>query len=56
MLCFRKFPVAKKFDRGKGGLGRVKIFSGKFLSHSAEKFRRLEIFSVSFFSGSEKFC
>ena len=37
MLCFRKFPVAKKFmdRRGEGGVSR---FSAEnLLSHSAQK-------------------
>ena len=39
MLCFRKFPVAKKFMDKRGG-GGVSGFSFEiFLSHSAEKFR-----------------
>ena len=39
MLCFRKFPVAKKFmDKRGGGVSRFAVES--FLSHSAEKFRR----------------
>ena len=38
MLCLRKFPLAKRImDK----MGRVSRFSvGKFLSHSAEKFRK----------------
>ena len=39
MLCFRKIPVAKKFMEKRGG--EVSRFSfEKFLSHSAEKFRK----------------
>ena len=38
MLCFRKFPAAKKFiDKNGGGLG---VSVENFLSHSAEKLRR----------------
>ena len=52
--CFRKFPVAKKFmdKRGGGGVSRLSI--EKFLSHSAENFRRGGSFSVSIISGIEK--
>ena len=39
VLCFRNFPVAKKFMDKRGG-GSIKIFCRKFLSHSAENFRR----------------
>ncbi len=36
MLCFRKFPVAKKFmDRTGEGVSRFSV--EKFLSHSAKK-------------------
>ena len=39
MLCFRKFPVAKKFmDRREGKKSRSSLED--FLSHSAEKIRR----------------
>ena len=55
VLCFRKFPVAKKFMDQRGGGERVSRFAvGKFLSHSAENFRRGEPFSVSLISGTEK--
>ena len=43
MLCFKKFPVAKKFKdkRGGGGGGWDHDFPAKiFFSHSAEKVRR----------------
>ena len=42
MLCFRKFPLAKKFMDMRGGGGeRVSRFSvEKSLSHGAENFRR----------------
>ena len=44
MLCFRNFPVAKKFmDKnggGGGGGGVPRASVEKFLSHSAEKLRR----------------
>ena len=39
MMCFGKFPVAKKIVYEKDG-GVSKISAEKFLSHSAEKFRR----------------
>ena len=39
MLCFRKFPVAKKFIDKRGG-GSIKISFENFLSHSSEEFRR----------------
>ena len=38
MLCFRKFPVAKKFMEKGGEVSRFSF--EKFLSHSAEKFRK----------------
>ena len=38
VLCFRKFPVAKKFMDKKRGVSRFSV--EKFLSHGAEKFRR----------------
>ena len=39
MLCFRKFLVAKKFmDKRERELSKISV--EKFLSHSAEKFRR----------------
>ena len=41
MLCFRKFPVAKKFmDKNGGGAGVPRASVEKFLSHSAEKLRK----------------
>ena len=41
MLCFRKFPVAKKFmDKRGGGVGSIKILLRIFLSQSAEKRHR----------------
>ena len=39
MLCFRKFPVAKKFMVKRGG-GRTLFSVEKFLSDIAENFRR----------------
>ena len=39
MLCFRKFLVAKKFlDKREGEVSRFSY--EKFLSHSAEEFRK----------------
>ena len=39
VLCFRKFPVAKKFmDKRGGGVSRFPVEN--FWSHSAEKFHR----------------
>ena len=42
VLCFGKTPFAKKSmdKRGGGGVRSIKILLLKFLSHSAEKFRR----------------
>ena len=49
MLCFRKFPVAKKFmdKRGEGGVSRFSVEN--FLSHSAEKFRRRTLYCFTNF-------
>ena len=54
VLCFRKFPVAKKFmDKRGGGVSRFSIEN--FSSHSAENFRRGGgSFSVSLISGIQK--
>ena len=55
MLCFKKFPVAKKFmdKRGEGGVSRYSVEN--FLSHSAEKFGRVTFLCcVSEKSGNEK--
>ena len=38
VLCFRKFPVAKKFLDKKGGGGVSRFCGGIFLCHGAEKF------------------
>ena len=38
MVCFRKFPVAKKFMDKKGGASRFSV--EKLLCHTAEKIRR----------------
>ena len=39
MLCFRNFPVAKKFMDERGGLGRkgVSMFSVEIFSHGLRK-------------------
>ena len=54
MLCFRKFPVAKKFmDKRGGGVSTSSIEN--FLSHSDENFGRGGgSFSVSLIVGTEK--
>ena len=52
---YQKISGIEKFYASERGEG-VSRFSVKlFLSHSAEKFRRGESFSVSLISGSEKF-
>ena len=55
VLCFRKFPVAKKFMDKRGG-GEFTDFLSKIFCLSAENFRRGggESFSVSLISGVEK--
>ena len=40
MLCFGKFPVAKKFVDEMDGGGVSKFFAENFLSHSPKKVRR----------------
>ena len=52
VLCFRKFPVAKKYMDKMGG--SIKILRRKILSDSSEKIVG-EPFSVSLFSGIAKF-
>ena len=52
MLCFRKFPVAKKFMDKRGGEYQD-FLSNIFLSHITENFVK-EPFSVSLISGIEK--
>ncbi len=47
LLCFRKFPVAKKFVDKTGGVSRFSV--EKFLSHTAEIFRRGIIYCCSVF-------
>ena len=51
MLCFRKFPAAKKFVDKKGGVSGFAV--AIFLSHSAEKFVGGP-FSLSLISGIKK--
>ena len=54
MLCFRNFPMAKKF-MDKKGEGGISIFSVEnFLSQNAEKFRTGN-FYLSFFRVSKMF-
>ena len=53
MLCFRKFPLAKKFMEKKGGEGVSQFSVESFLSHTAEKTFVVEPFSLSFISGME---
>ena len=54
MMCFRKFPIAKKFmDKRWGGGGGSRLSVENFLSHNAENFVK-EPFSVSLASGIEK--
>ena len=60
MLCFRKFPVAKKFTDKKGGGGDKKEveyqdFPSEFFCVAVPKNFIGEPFSVSFISGIEKF-
>ena len=53
MLCFRKFPVAKKFmDKRWGGVSRFSVED--FLSRSSEKVRSGP-FVLSLISGNENF-
>ena len=54
MLCFRKFPVAKKFMDERWG-GSMTIFSQNFFGSLPKSFVG-EPVSVSIFSGIEKFC
>ena len=49
----RKFRVEKNFMHQRGGRG-YQGFPSKIFSHSGEKFRRGESFSVSLISGIEK--
>ena len=53
MLCFRKFPVAKKF-MDKGG-GRIKNFRRKIYYLTVTKNSVGEHFNVSLISGLDKF-
>ena len=57
MLCFRKFPVAKKFmdNRGVGG-GKYQDFPSKVFCLTVPKNFVGEPFSVSLISGVEKIC
>ena len=51
LLCFIKFPVAKKFMDKRGG---IKIFRRNFFCGTVPKFFVGESFSVSLISGIEK--
>ena len=53
MLCFRKFPVAKKF-MDKGGGGEYQDFPSKFFCLTVPKISVGESFTVALISGSEK--
>ena len=53
MLCFRKFPVAKKFMDKRGG-GKYPDFPSKVFCLTVPKFFVGEPFSVSLISGVEK--
>ena len=44
MLCFREFPVRKKFMDKQGGVSRFSVEN--FLSRSAEKVRRGTLLSI----------
>ena len=57
VLCFRKFPVAKKFMDKRGGKvgGSITIFRQKFFYLTVPKNSVGEPFSVSLFPGIEKF-
>ena len=55
MLCFRKFPVAKKF-MDKMGWGVSKFSVENFLSHSAEKFPRGTLQGVTDFGYRKILC
>ena len=56
MLCFRKFPVAKKFMDKRGGGGKYQDFPSKFFCLTMPKFSVGELFCAVFQknSGSEK--
>ena len=51
VLCFRKFPLAKKFMEKKGGEGVSQFSVESFLSHTAEKTFVVEPFSPIFHFG-----
>ena len=53
MLCFRKFPVAKKFMNKRGG--QYQDFQSEFFGLTVPKKFVGEPFSVSLISGIEKF-
>ena len=55
MLCFRKFPVAKKFMDKRGG-GKYPDFPSKVFCLTVPKIFVGEPFSVSLIWGVEKIC
>ena len=55
MLCFRSFPVAKKFMDKRGG-GKYPDFPSKVFCLTVPKIFVGEPFSVSLISGVEKIC
>ena len=55
MLCFRSFPVAKKFMDKRGG-GKYPDFPSKVFCLTVPKIFVVEPFSVSLISGVEKIC
>ena len=55
MLCFKKFPVAKKF-MDKGEKGSIKTFRRIFFRLTVPRIFVGESFSASLISGIEKFC
>ena len=53
MLCFRKFPVAKKFMDKRGG--DIKIFRRKFVGSQYQKISLGNFLVCHFFAVSQKF-
>ena len=56
MLCFRKFPVAKKFMDNRGVGGKYQDFPSKVFCLTVPKNFVGEPFNVSLISGVEKIC
>ena len=54
VLCFRNFPVAKKFMDEQGGVSRFSVKN--FLSHSAENFRMCTVYCVINFGYRKNLC